>query len=162
MADNRKLHVIVLRLAAVLTILVLLSGSLAAGRFARYVSTVTASDSVKVAKFEVREDSALLTEHVAVSSIPGGVAETPIVVTNASEVAIEYSVAVDNPYENFPLSFQIKVGETLYDMPFTAQMAPEQGETTYTLVTTWSGAADISYSGKVDLIEITVSATQID
>ena len=44
MADNRKLHVIVLRLAAVLTILVLLSGSLAAGRFARYTTTVTASD----------------------------------------------------------------------------------------------------------------------
>ena len=156
MTDKRKPHVIVLRLAVVLLILVMLSSSLVAGRFARYTSTVTASDSVKVAKFEVTEESALLREKVAVSIIPGGVDETSIVVTNASEVSVAYTIEVDNPYQNFPLSFQIEGA-----MPFTAQMAPGQ-TATYTLVTTWEGAADISYSGKVDLLEITVSATQID
>lgn len=166
MADNRKLHVTVLRLAAVLLILVLLSGSLAAGRFARYVSTVTASDSVKVAKFEVNATSTLLTANVAIGIVPGGTEETTLVVENASEVAISYTVAVDNPdenssYEHFPLSFQIKVGETPFALPFTARLNPGESAT-YALVTTWNGAADSSYSGKVDLLEITVSATQID
>ena len=161
MTNNRKPHVIVLRLAAVLLILVMLSTSMVAGRYARYTSTAIASDSARVAKFEVNEESALLTQNVPVSIIPGSTATTEIKVENASEVSVRYTINIDNPYRNLPLKFQIKVGDVLHDLPFAATIGYGQ-EVTYVLVTTWTGSADISYSGKVDLIEISLSATQID
>ena len=51
MTENRKAHVIVLRVAAVLLILVMLSTSMVAGRYARYVSSADAEDKAHVAAF---------------------------------------------------------------------------------------------------------------
>lgn len=164
MTNNRKPHVTVLRLAAVLLILVALSSSMVAGRYARYTATATGSDSARVAKFEVTETSALLTQNksVVISIIPGGTDRTEIKVKNASEVSVQYTIDVDNPYENFPLDFQIQVDGETYPLPFEADMKPGE-EATYVLVTTWnSDDTSLSYSGKVDLIEIYLSATQID
>lgn len=164
MTENRKPHLIVLRLVAVLLILVTLSTSMVVGRYARYVTSASGSDSARVAKFEVNEeicDFPTQKQHVGISIDPGSTENTDIIVENASEVAVRYYINVTNPYHNLPLSFQIKVGEALYSLPFEADMAPGT-DATYTLVTSWAGVADISYSGKVDLIEISLSATQID
>lgn len=51
MFKNKKPYVIVLRTAAVLLILVTVSTSMVADRFAKYTTTVTGSDSVQIAKF---------------------------------------------------------------------------------------------------------------
>ena len=162
MFKNLKPHVVLLRTAAVLLVLVSVSTSMVAGRYARYTTTVTATGSARVAKFEVNGTGALLTENIAVSIIPGGSDETQFSVENASEVSVEYTIAVDNPYHNFPLGFQIKVNGVPHDLPYTAEMLPGQ-TINYTLVTAWTGNDySLSYSGKVDLIEISVSATQID
>ena len=161
MAEKRMTHGVVLRLAAVLLILVLLSTCLVAGRYARYTSTVTASDSARVARFEVNETSTLLTESVPISIVPEETIYTEIKVENASEVSVRYAINANNPYHNLPLHFQIKVGDDLHDLPFEEEIKYGQ-ETTYVLVTTWTGGTDISYSGKVDLIEIYLSAAQID
>lgn len=164
MTSNRTPHVIVLRFAAVLLILVMLSTSMIAGRYARYTTTATGSDSARVAKFEVTETSDLLTQNksIAISIIPGGTDRTEIKVNNASEVSVQYRIDVDNPYANFPLDFNIQVGEATSSLPFVANLKPGE-EATYVLVTTWnSDDRSLSYSGKVDLIEIYLSATQID
>jgi len=70
MRKNRMLHVIVLRLAAVLLILVMFSASLLAGRYARYTSTISGSDSTKVPRFSVTEDSMLLTQDITFDVSP--------------------------------------------------------------------------------------------
>lgn len=163
MMNNRKTHTVVLRLAAALLVFVMLSFSMVAGRYARYVSTASGSDSARVAKFSVVETGSLLTEEISLKLIPLSSVEKTIVVTNDSEVAIEYKINADNPFDSIPLTFEVKLlGEgALNPVPYTGTLAP--GEyATYILVTTWSGSNDISYSGKVDLVEITVSATQID
>ena len=51
MNDNRKFHVFVLRTAAVLLILVMLSTAIVSGRFARYVTQASGEDSACVAMF---------------------------------------------------------------------------------------------------------------
>ena len=51
MRKQIKPHVFVLRLAAVLLILVMLSTSMLAGRYARYASTATGGDSARVIRF---------------------------------------------------------------------------------------------------------------
>lgn len=51
MTHNRKPHMTVLRLAAVLLILVMLSTSMVCGRYARYTSSDAAEDSARIAAF---------------------------------------------------------------------------------------------------------------
>ena len=64
MTENRKAHVIVLRAAAVLLILVMLSTSMVAGRYARYTSSASGNDSARVAKFRVTESGDLKTTFI--------------------------------------------------------------------------------------------------
>lgn len=156
-----KLNTILMRTVAVLLMLVLLSSGIVSGRYARYTTRQTMEDSARVARFSVTEESSLFSESVPVQIIPGGTATNDIAVANDSEVAVRYTVTVDNPFKNFPLTFAILVNGQRHSLPFTADMAPGQ-HTTYTLETTWNGTADMSYSGKVDLIEITLEAIQID
>jgi hypothetical protein len=159
--ELKRLSRILMRTAAVLLVLVMMSTALVTGRFARYTSSASGSDSARVAKFEVTENTDSLTIETAADVIPGGTIKKDIIVTNNSEVAIEYRIAVRSIYENLPLTFSVQVGESVQSAPFTANMAP--GETKdYTLIAEWTGSNDISYAGKVDMLEITLSATQID
>lgn len=164
MFDNRKPHVIVLRLAAVLLILVTLSTSMVAGRYARYTTTASGSDSARVAKFLVTETNTdgLFTQNVSINVAPGLTSRNTIDVTNSSEVAVNYCIDVNNTYENLPLKFEIKVGEATHAIPFTGAIAPNSSAT-YTLLTTWNSTDNsIDYAGKVDLIQVTLDAIQID
>ena len=165
MFDNRKPHVIVLRLAAVLLILVTLSTSMIAGRYARYTTTASASDTARVAKFEVHESSDLLTDNVAIRIIPGSTAQNFVEITNNSEVAVCCTITAENPYKVFPLAFTLYnvevVGDTTNLIPFDGNIAPG-AEAKYAVVTSWTGTTDSSYSGKVDLIRISGTTTQSD
>lgn len=161
--DIRKLNRILMRTVAVLLILVLVSTGMVTGRYARYTSSASGGDSARVARFSVTEtvDFFSESETVCTSFIPGEKKEITIVVDNDSEVAIAYTIQADNPYENFPLRFYVKPEAEHPDMPFCGYMQP--GETaTYVLVADWNGGKDIAYSGRVDIIEITLNATQAD
>lgn len=154
---------ILMRTAAVLLLLVLVSTSMVTGRYARYTTTVTASDSARVARFSVKENVTFFseTETVCAEFAPGEMKEITISVENDSEVTIAYTIQAANPYENFPLDFYMKDNSAL---PFTASMQPGE-KADFVLVAHWdagNGGNDISYSGKVDLIEITLNATQVD
>ena len=106
MNENRKPHVLVLRTAAVLLILVLLSSSMVAGRFARYTTSASGSDSARVAKFLVTQTGALTTA-IKVEITPGQRISLEVEVKNDSEVAVEYAVTADNIEQNLPLEFTL-------------------------------------------------------
>ena len=158
MTYNRRPHVILLRTAAVLLILVLLSTSMVAGRFARYTTTASGTDSARVAKFLVTE-SGSLTGDVAVSLSPGETAGLEVQVTNDSDVAVSYSVAAENKYNNLPLSFTLAEDKAAVA---AATLAPGQTKTLTWQVSWDAEQTDDKYLGMVDLVHLTIHVTQID
>ena len=158
MTENRKAHVIVLRAAAVLLILVMLSTSMVAGRYARYTSSASGNDSARVAKFRVTESGELKTTFIVKIS-PGKSVDKTITVANDSEVAVEYEIIARNEHNNLPLQFQLMDGETPVD---AAQLAPgKTKDLTFRII--WeAGYTSDSYIGMVDTIQLTITATQID
>ena len=166
MAKKRTTHGMVLRLAAVLLILVMLSGRLAVGRFARYTSTVTASDSARVAKFEVKETITLLTDDIIEPLIPGESVVRTIVVENKSEVTVKYSVSLINLTGNLPLAISLEKSGGGASASGTYDLL-DVGETAaYNVRLYWPDelAEDRSaeYSGKIDIVRIVLTAEQVD
>lgn len=140
--------------------------------FAGYVSTSSGGDEARVAKFEVTDTSDLLTASLNVSISPGEEKIVPLEVENKSEVAIDYTINIDNVYNNLPLEFYFKDGagnalsaqgsdgSTGYE--FTGVLnAGENGN--FDLVIVWPEANDsTAYVDKVDIIDAYVSAVQKD
>lgn len=158
MSENRKPHVIALRTAAVLLILVMLSTSMVAGRYARYTTTAYGSDSARVARFSVTEEGSLF-QTVPMKVRPGSNIPAQVVVTNNSEVAVAYSIEVVNHYNNLPLTFKLQDGEAAVD---TANLAPREVKTLKLLILWDEIKSDDKYIGMVDLIDLTIHVTQID
>lgn len=158
MSENRKPHVIALRTAAVLLILVMLSTSMVAGRYARYTTTAYGSDSARVARFSVTEEGSLF-QTVPMKVRPGSNIPAQVVVTNNSEVAVAYSIEVVNHYNNLPLTFKLQDGEAAVD---TANLAPGEVKTLKLLILWDEIKSDDKYIGMVDLIDLTIHVTQID
>ena len=71
--------------ALILLLLTMISIHLTSGLYARYTVTATASDSARVARFDVRSE---------VQPVAGEEGKFSIKVTNASEVAVSYRVDV--------------------------------------------------------------------
>ena len=98
MSYNRKPHVILLRLAAVLLILVMLTGSMTTGRYGRYFTSASGSDSARVAKFAVwvegGGDTDISLDMNDESKHKGSYGFT---VKNDSEVKVAYTVTVKLP-----------------------------------------------------------------
>ena len=174
MPNNRKPHVFVLRFAAVLLVLVMLSTSMVAGRYARYVTTAMYEDSARVAKFHIVDGTAALFADITTELEPNTTAGSGIVLKNLSEVAVEYTIEVETVYDNLPLTFVLKEGEkdlegTRADghnrVTFTGTIGPNQGEKEYTLTIKWikgENEVDLNYSGMVDVIRVRVNVSQVD
>lgn len=158
MNENRKPHAIVLRAAAVLLILVLFTTSIVSGRYARYTSSATGHDSARVAKFQVTEEG-ISSDMLTLRVRPGYAAEHPITVHNKSEVAIEYAVHVVDSYGHLPLSLSIKDGASTGT---TAILAPGDTKEVKLLVYWDESETSDRYIGMVDLIRLTLTATQVD
>lgn len=160
MSNKRKPHVIVLRLAAVLMILVMLSTSMVAGRYARYATTGSASDSARVAKFLITQTGSLMEQSVPVQMVPGQTVDLDVVVTNGSEVAVEYSIAAENKYTNLPLVITLLDDE---ENEVTAVVLAPGEEKTLECKIYWDENKTLDeYIGMVDLIHLTIQTTQID
>ena len=87
MNENRKIHGIVLRAAAVLLVMVLLTTGVVSGRYARYVTTVSNSDSARVAAFVFDVTEQELGWQLNLDSLkkPGDQQSFAFTVTNATE-----------------------------------------------------------------------------
>jgi len=168
---QKNINCILMRTVAVLLMLVLVSTSIVTGRFARYVSTASYSDSARVAKFNIvtSADSRSTTE-IQAKLVPGDNVEG-IVVKNFSEVAVDFTLTVDNVSDNLPLVFSVKDGDTSItstensdgSITFTSTVAPNRTEKFLTLYIKWPfDENNIDLCGRVDLIRITLDAVQAD
>lgn len=150
----------ILYLAGVLLCLTLISVHLTSGLYARYVSSASGEDAARVARFDVTEAGDLKTSFSALIS-PGETVKKTVTVKNNSEVAITYTVSAENLFDNLPLTFEFtKQSEQSPELYLAA------GETAdFSLSIYWptdNGKNDVSYSGKVDLVQLTLSAVQAD
>lgn len=163
-----KLNSILMRTAAVLLMLVLVTSGMVSGRFARYVTTATYEDGARVAKFNIVEEGSFFTQ--LQTDIAPGVTQEMITVKNYSEVAVEFTITVDNVYHNIPLDFEVKDGDATLaksenadgTVTFTGNIGPGQQSKSFRLNLIWTGDDSINYIGRVDLIRVTLDAVQID
>ena len=163
MSEKKNSHVIMLRLAAVLLVLVMLSTSMVAGRYARYVTQASASDSARVAMFRVTETGELI-QAVGVKIHPGQKVPITVRIVNDSEVAVEYTVDARNESNNLLLDFDLiqdPESETPVEVESVA-LAP--GETKeFALQIYWRIEDNgVEHIGMVDRVYLTVKVTQID
>ena len=176
--DCKKINSILMRVLAVLLMLVLVTSGMVSGRYARYVTTATYEDSARVAKFNIVETRGAALTQIPAKIAPGEVTEY-ISVRNYSEVAVEFTIKVESPYKNIPLKFRIveesvENGETVETvleetekvnepLTFNGTIGPGQTEKQYRLVIVWPEDPDnIDYIGRVDLIQVTLNAVQVD
>lgn len=162
MTENRKPHMIVLRLAAVLLVLVMLSTSMVAGRYARYVTTATASDSARVAKYDISvaspsPNSLTMSQDASV--------EYNFTVTSNSEVSVEYDLIITLPTA-LPSGVTVTLtgnGKNIGLNPGTNEcknvgtFSPQGGTHTYTIIFAANEAI-----GSISPISIRVDTRQVD
>ena len=152
MVKPQNLHILVLRTAAVLMILLMLSTRIVVGRYARYTSSATGHAEARVAAFDVSV-AENLDQLVAIPIEPGMTAKKNFTVTNRGEVAVALRFQVSSQYNNLPLEIQNLL---------SAVVAP--GETkSVPLEITWpdSDRSD-QYIGMVDLLHISIQVEQVD
>lgn len=171
--ELKRLSRILMRTAAVLLVLVMLSTSMIAGRYARYVTTATFEDSARVARFNIIEElneEKLFTD-VGARVQPGMTTLEGITIKNYSEVMVDFTITVTSPFDNLPLSFEMKDGETELKktvsangvITFIGRIGPNQQEKAFKLFISWPIEENSpQYSGKVDVIRISVNAIQVD
>lgn len=166
MFENRKIHVIVLRTAAVLLVFVMLSTSLVAGRYARYSTTVTASDSARVAGYQISVSSSSGNDITLSTESP---ASYTFSVASASEVAVEYDLIITLP-KALPggVSLSLTQGETgialtpennTYTATKAGTFSAQGGAHEYTLTFT---ATQPVGADTLESISVRVDARQVD
>lgn len=172
---------IMLRIAALLLVLFLVSLHLVSGLFARYTSTADGSDGARVAKFQITEslisNDTLSTTTVATSVVPGVPCEVKIDVSNSSEVAVTYEITVAKVSTCLDLKFYVitdaggvvdleSIVASAQTSPyvFSDSIAPNAAKT-YSMYVVWTPKDDataLELMGNVDMITLDLSATQID
>ncbi len=137
--------------------------------FSRYTTSVSGSDSARVARFDVSIGIQSTLIELNGNLEPGFTKDYEFTVSNSGEVAIQYNFELTST-GNLPLTFelgtkggaltQIKT-DTVMDM---GAIAPNNTTgTTYVLRVTWpENIRDAKYSGLVDALKLIVVATQVD
>ncbi len=163
-----------LRIAAVLYCLTVLTTYLVSGLYARYTVSGQASDQARVAKFSIKGGD-VFSQSIEAEFVPGAFKEVPIVIYNNSEVAVEYTVDIENVTKNLPLTLTLVEKDDSLELTsdetgtrFTGERLPGDHYDKYTLTIAWreptndTKAEDLNLMGMVDYITVTVTATQID
>ena len=149
-------------LAAILLCLTLFSFYFCGGLYARYTTSDSGEDAARVARFDVSEDGAYFSKNLLIETAPGRV-EREIVVTNNSEVAVACVVTIKNTTQNIPYLFSIN-GSTSSrnECSVTCNLEPNSKDNKIEIVIEWDEEGALKYMGMVDLIELTISAEQVD
>lgn len=173
MKSKHSFSEIVLTCASILLCFTIVSSYLTAGIFARFVSSDTASDSARVATFNVDKQGALTTSFAA-EFVPDVPCYKEIVVQNKSEVAIEYTITILNKSNNMDLWFRFGTDEddlrkntlTPEVATYTTYFASSSEQKRYVLEIIWKSSGDplrdLEYMGAVDQIAVTLIATQVN
>lgn len=160
MSKSNKKHPIVFYVGLVLACLVLISTHFTSGLYARYISTVSASDAARVAKFQITDTLAITDSEgnavnvtvVADSLIPGERTTYAFSVVNNSEVTVNFSVRGEAKIGNLPLTMT----------PVTVQLAPDESKNVEFAVVWDAAKNDPAYGDMIELIDIIATAEQVD
>lgn len=150
-------------LAAVLLCLTLVSCHLCGGLYAKYTATGYGEDTARVAKFDVSEESVLISKDLFFDATTPGSETKEIYVTNNSEVVVAYTVTIKNATQNIPYSFSINGSDfSLNECSVACYLEPNTRNNKIEIVTKWDKEDALAYMGMVDLIKLTISAEQVD
>ena len=158
MREKRINNAILLRVAAVLLVIFMLTVCMLSGRYARYTSNSSESDGARVAKFLVTQTGEL-TEATRVELVPSETIQLCVEVENGSEVDIEYSITANNPYNNLPLEFTFLEENTART---SAYLEPGEKKDVYLQIQWQTDKTQDRYIGMVDVVYLTVTAVQVD
>lgn len=159
--DSQQLKNAVLRLAALLLCLTLLSAWAASGMYARYSTGITGSASARVAKFRISDTLASGESTLSISGMaPGSTQSYSFQVTGDSEVAVKYTLKVTNETGNLPLTYTATYpGANDYGTIAPNDKTPKDIQ----LTVYWPADKDSpEYAGKTDLLTVRLTAEQID
>lgn len=161
MKQSNKKTPVVFYLSFVLLCAVLITTHMMSGLYARYTTRATSSDSARVAKFRVTDTLTVTDSKGDVvhsftmfedSLIPGESTTYTFAVQNDSEVAVRFSVRGEASINNLPLEMS----------PVTITLAPNTSETVQLFVSWPASKNDPAYGDMIELIEIFVTAEQIN
>lgn len=148
-------------IACVLLCLTLFSFHLCGGLYAKYVVSDSSGDFARVAKFDISKDGAHFSEVFLIEIVPGSVSRK-IEVNNKSEVAVAYTVTIENATKNIPFEFSVSGSTPTKDKSSVVCYLGPNSERVVEIVATWSEQDALKYMGMVDLVKLTISAEQVD
>lgn len=178
MGKERNVKVdILMCTVAVLLCATLFSMHLAGGLYARYTTSISSSDSARVAAFNIQQEGTIFKNFEA-KVAPRTTQSVDLTITNKSEVAMEYTLKVTNVTGNLPsLKFTLKPADKNTPSAMlnshengvsisSARQIPGDHTDKYTLNVDWEQSEneedDLALIGMVDYITVSVTATQID
>lgn len=173
MKENKNTHVIALRAAAVLLILVLFTTSIVSGRYARYSTSASGSDNARIAVMAAGVTSITLDTITGCPTTTYSVAQ-PIKICNyatvngkerVSEVSLRIKLEAATVMNNIPLTFAFFKDAACQTAVSDADLlfAPgEKDEKTFYLQISWPKVAVESYAFEIDAIRVVATAEQID
>jgi len=148
-------------LACVLLCLTLFSVYLVGGIYAKYTVRDNASDSARVAKFDISKSGAYFDTEFEIGVVPGDVTRT-FTVQNKSETDVNYTVKITNTTNNIPYSFSVN-DDTPAKSVYTKTLSIDSNSTADIEITaSWDKEGAFEYMGKLDLIKIEIVAEQKD
>lgn len=128
---------------------------------AKYRTKSSDGEESRIAKFDITEEGVTTLDISGEGFYPGYQITEQLQIHNKSEVAINYSVSVTT-IGVLPLEIEID-GVIGNPLNFTKYLLPNGENQTYDIIVRWPAELnDPRYSGMVDLVKITVSATQAD
>ena len=156
---EKKQRPVLLIVAFILIILTAISFSLVVATYSRYITTkINSSENNEnnpdVAKFDVSEylDGVGEFDTLSITLKPGEKKVQNIIVSNSSEVAISYTISLENVTNNLPLEF------TNYSGTINAN----ETNVACSVTISWDELKDSpEFAGKTDVIRIIITAEQI-
>lgn len=156
---EKKQRPVLLIVAFILIILTAISFSLVVATYSRYITTkINSSENdgtnPEVAKFDVSEylDGVGEFDTLSITLKPGEKKIQNIIVSNSSEVAISYTISLENVTNNLPLEF------TNYSGTINAN----ETNVACSVTISWDELKNSpEFAGKTDVIRIIITAEQI-
>ena len=156
---EKKQRPVLLIVAFILIILTAISFSLVVATYSRYITTKINSsendgNNPEVAKFDVSEylDGVGEFDTLSITLKPGEEKVQNIIVSNSSEVAISYTISLENVTNNLPLEF------TNYSGTINAN----ETNVACSVTISWDKLKNSpEFAGKTDVIRIIITAEQI-
>ncbi len=154
----------------------LFSMHLVGGLYARYATGMNGINNAKVAEFYIKQEGTIF-QNVETEIVPGTTQSAELVITNKSEVTMEYTLTVKNVTGNLvPLKFRLSAADAGESPVITESHAdgisinsvcriPGEYTDRYILNIAWEPADSekaLECIGMVDYITVSVTATQAD